>query len=243
MTQQLWYRIFISILGFKFVAVSCYLLFSGGFIIFGEKKSQAQNKAASKEANKKIELGGFEPPDLDPSIRQRFEQLLNIEKLSPDKASRDEIGKYLNLITKAKRDVEDSLKVLSSKKRELEAIEQTIDTKIEKIEEERLYFGQTVQQEKKIQEDRLIKLEKLYAKMEPKKAAPIFAEMDKDLVVALFGKLADKQITRILENMPADKSKEITEYYGRVGSGSEYDILKEMNQSLKEAFNACRQEP
>ncbi|MDD9951963.1 MAG: hypothetical protein OXT67_10415, partial [Zetaproteobacteria bacterium] len=58
----------------------------------------------------------------------------------------------------------------------------------------------------------------------------------------LFNVLQEKQVTRILENMPADAALQITEYYGRVGSGSEYDILKEMNSSLREAFNVCKQD-
>ncbi len=44
----------------------------------------------------------------------------------------------------------------------------------------------------------------------------------------------------ILEKMSADKSVAITEYYGRVKSMREYDLLKEMNASLKQEFADCK---
>ena len=79
--------------------------------------------------------------------------------------------------------------------------------------------------------------------MEPKKAAPVFETMDKDLVVSLFKSMKKKQVTRIMELMDTQKSVEITEYFGRIGSAKEYDLLKEMNQSLRLAFNDCKEPP
>jgi hypothetical protein len=79
--------------------------------------------------------------------------------------------------------------------------------------------------------------------MEPKKAAPVIEKLDKDLVVELFRQLPQKQVTSILENMSADKSVAISEYYGRVRSAREYDILKEMNQSLRKEFDDCKGMP
>ena len=81
--------------------------------------------------------------------------------------------------------------------------------------------------------------------MEPKKAAPIIENMDRDLVVALFKAIGQKQITYILEAMDPQKSVELTEYFGRIRSGKEYDLLSEMNKSQLEEFQDCKgmQEP
>ena len=43
--------------------------------------------------------------------------------------------------------------------------------------------------------------------------------------------------------MPADKSVSLSEYYGRVRSMREYDVLKEMNQSLRKEFDDCKGMP
>ena len=67
--------------------------------------------------------------------------------------------------------------------------------------------------------------------------------MDKDLVIAIFKKMKKKQVTKILESMQTDKSVMISEYFGRVGSAREYDLLKEMNKSLQTAFNDCKELP
>ena len=90
---------------------------------------------------------------------------------------------------------------------------------------------------------RLDKLVTMYAKMEPKKAAPIMEKLDKDLVVDLFKALPQKQITAILEAMNPEKSVQISEYYGRVRSTREYDVLKEMNKSLLAEFDKCKSLP
>lgn len=64
--------------------------------------------------------------------------------------------------------------------------------------------------------------------------------MDEDLVVALFKRLRQKQVTLILETMASDKSVRLSEYFGRVRSGKEYELLKEMNSSLRQEFADCK---
>ena len=70
--------------------------------------------------------------------------------------------------------------------------------------------------------------------MEPKKAALSCQDMDKDLVLALFKKIPEKQTRKVLEAMDSKKSqKRISEYIARLGSAKEYDLLQEMNSHLK----------
>jgi hypothetical protein len=76
--------------------------------------------------------------------------------------------------------------------------------------------------------------------MDPKKAGPVFENLDKDLVVALFNKMEKKTVTRILEVVTPPRSVLLTEYFGRIRSGKEYDLLKEMNMSLRAAFDECK---
>lgn len=169
-----------------------------------------------------------------------LDNLLTLPALDVEKSSKHEVGRYLTMIEQAKQQVEQRIKTLKSQYTSLQALEQSIDKKLDSLQEERQFFIQTIQQEKKIQADRLDTLVDLYAKMEPKKAAPVFETMDKDLIVALFNKMKKKQVTRIMELINPQKSAELTEYFGRIRSGREYELLKEMNQSLKEAFDQCR---
>lgn len=147
------------------------------------------------------------------------------------------VGRYLSMAERAKQQIDDRIKLLEKKAKYLKDLELSVTEKLANLQKERDFFTQTIQNEKVLEEDRLKELTELYEKMDPKKAALFIEKIDKDLVVGLFKKLKKKQVTSILENMQSAKSVEITEYFGRVGSAKEYDILKEINKSLMDAFN------
>jgi flagellar motility protein MotE (MotC chaperone) len=142
-----------------------------------------------------------------------------------------------------KQQIEERIEVLKDRESQLKGLEASIESKIKTLDEERKYFAQTIQKEKDLKNERTEKLISMYAKMEPKKAAPVVEKLDKDLAIELMKQLPQKQVTAILEVMSPDKSVELTEYYGRVRSAREYDILKEMNQSLKNEFDDCKGMP
>jgi flagellar motility protein MotE (MotC chaperone) len=64
--------------------------------------------------------------------------------------------------------------------------------------------------------------------------------MHRDLAVGLFKLIEQKQITKILEAMSPAKAVELSEYFSRIRSAREYDVLKDVNQSLKAEFEECK---
>lgn len=178
------------------------------------------------------------------AVRKSFlANLLELPELDPGSIQKEELGKYLEIAERKKRQIEERVDLLKRREDQLKGLEASIDDKLKKLEEERRFFSQTIQQEKDLKGERLEKLITMYAKMEPKKAAPIIEKLDKDLVVDLFKAMPQKQVTTILESMNPDKSVSISEYYGRVRSAREYDLLKEMNQSLRKEFDDCKGMP
>ncbi len=175
-----------------------------------------------------------------PKRESFLDKLLTLPALNTDKAEKDEIGKYISMAERKKEQVEERVKFLQEREEKLIQIEKTIDDKLHKLEEERNLIAQTLQQEKELKKQRVDQLKVLYEKMEPKKAAPVFEKLDRDLVVELFKIMSQKQVRLILEGMPADKSVQLTEYYGRVRSMREYDMLREVNQSLLTEFAECK---
>ena len=169
--------------------------------------------------------------------------LLELPELDPGTVKKDELGRYLEIAERKKRQIEDRLGILKKREDQLKGLETSIDEKLRKLDEERRFFAQTIQQEKTLKGERIDKLVTMYAKMEPKKAAPVIEKLDKDLVVELFKQMPQKQVTAILETMSPDKSVTVSEYYGRVRSAREYDLLKEMNQSLRKEFDDCKGMP
>jgi len=167
--------------------------------------------------------------------------LFELPKLDSKNAKKEEIGKYLDMADRKEKQIKAREAMLAKREEKLKALEKSIDEKLQKMDEERKFIAKTLQDEKDLKGERLEKLISLYDKMEPKKAAPQIEKLDKDLVVGLFKGLKQKQVTTILEAMNPEKSVEITEYFGRVKSGREYDLLKELNSSLKKEFADCKE--
>jgi len=239
------------IFGFKILVIG-YILYDYGFFI-GEKPLVAQNQALDPNA-KKPESGTTKPKqklakneaiqteEADVILQRRsyVNDLLNLPEIKKDGLKKGEISRFLMLLDKKLQQVGNRTDILSQRENNLKQLENSIDQKLGKLEEEITYFKQTLQKEKEINKGRLDELVGFYKKMTPKKAAPVFEQMDKDLVVALFKRIGVKQTMTILSLMPPEKSVELTEYFGRIRSGKEYEMLKQINSSLKKEFQDCK---
>lgn len=153
---------------------------------------------------------------------------------------KEEINKYLNLLEQKRIQIESEMKILKEKEAYIQNLQKIVDQKLEQIKQERKMLADTLQKEKEIKSQRIEELVEFYKKMPPKKLAPIMEKIDKDLVVSLFKKFPQKQVMEILSAMSPDKSAQLTEYYGRVNSAKEYQLLKELNDSLNKEFNICK---
>jgi flagellar motility protein MotE (MotC chaperone) len=239
-----------SILITKVVLVFLALAMHQGWIQLGdrmlfaeEQKSAAKGEAKSSEASKNDELED-EVDTKETNKRKSFlSDLFELPKLNAKKLQKEEIGKYMDMAERKERQISDRSAQLSKREEQLKSLEKSIEEKLKKLDEERKFIAKTLQQEKDLKGERLDKIAELYDKMDPKKAAPAFEKLDKDLTVALFKKLKQKQVTTILEAMPPEKSVELTEYFARIKSAKEYDLLKELNESLRKEFQDCKGMP
>lgn len=175
-----------------------------------------------------------------PKRKSFLDDLLTLPKLDPETVKKDDLGKFLELAERKRQQVDSRVEQLKQRESQLQQLEKSIDGKLLKLEEERKFFATTLQKEKDLKGERMDKLIALYEKMEPKKAAPVIEQMDKDMAVELFKRLNQKQVTKILEVMSPEKSVKLSEYYARIRSGKEYDVIKELNKSLTDEFNECK---
>jgi flagellar motility protein MotE (MotC chaperone) len=169
--------------------------------------------------------------------------LFELPKLNAKKVKKAEIGKYLDMAERKEQQISERTIKLAKREEQLKALERGIEEKLSQLDDERKFIAKTLQEEKDLKGERLDKVVELYDKMDPKKAAVAFEKIDKDLAVALFKRLKQKQVTIILEAMNPEKSVELTEYFARVKSAKEYDLLKELNDSLKKEFQDCKGMP
>ena len=243
MNSQNFIKIF---LGIKIIVVGAAVSYYFGWLSFGEHIAPAQGDDKAP-ANAAVATNAKEgsPDEGDkalsvPSDKSYLDDLLNLPPLKTEDVGKEELENYQNMAKRAKEQVDQRVEVLNKRAEDLRDLEKSISEKLVKMDEEKQFILNTIQKEKDLQGQRLTSLIDLYTKMEPKKAAPIFEKMDKDLAVALFAKIKEKQVTKILEVMNPDAALKISEYYGRVGSLREYETLKELNKSLLEEFQKCK---
>lgn len=225
------------VIGIKIFLILGIILSEGDFLYFGERIGVAE------EETEKAEVDNSDILDTEDGEKKRktfFDELLVLPKIRQDESQKDELAKYFSIIERKSRQVENRIKLLKTKDQQLKKLEESIDKKLSKLEEEITYFKETQQEEKKLQKERLDQLISFYKKMAPKKAAPVFEKMDKDLVVELFNAFPEKQTMLILSLMSPEKSVEISEYFGRVKSTKEYELLKEINTELVKEFQGCK---
>jgi flagellar motility protein MotE (MotC chaperone) len=191
--------------------------------------------AKSNDVEEDEESGG--------SRRSFLDDLLYLPEISTDSAKKQELVQYLTLVERKKEQIEARISLLKKREGLLQELEHSIDKKITKLEEEMAYFQNTQQKEKQIQKERLGQLVEFYKKMSPKQAAPVFESLDKDLVVALWKEFPQKQTMSILALMNPQKAVELSEYFGRLRSAKEYELLKEINVALKKEFDECKGMP
>ncbi len=127
-----------------------------------------------------------------------------------------------------KKDIEQKLIQLKDAKNSYDKSKSEFEVELKNIQEERKLLDDTLQQEKQIKEERIKSTVEFMIKMDPKKVAFLMENMDRDLVIVLLSKLPQRQVTKILESMLPAKATQYLEYYTRIRSGREFEMLKDL---------------
>ncbi|HYX33632.1 MAG TPA: hypothetical protein VE954_10995 [Oligoflexus sp.] len=233
-----------SIIVLKVAVISYIMLGDSKILSFGDRPLWGQTEKAAAPADNPepvlAPLTSNEPDAVEKKRRGFLDDLLNLPKISTEGMDKDEMGRYFTMLERKQSQIENRIHILGTREEQLKGLEKSVDEKIKKLEDEMMFFQQTIQKEKQLQGERLDKLVEFYQKMEAKKAAAVFEKLDKDLVVSLFNRFPQKQTTQILALMNADRSVELSEYYGRIKSAKEYELLKEINVALRGQFQECK---
>lgn len=185
---------------------------AGGFL-YAENQSKAQAQESTVAAN------DAKPTDV------KKDDLPPIPEKGLSLSRAAEIRNQLLIM---RRDVESRIAQLQAAQKGYERSKSSVDAKLKRIEEERRLLEETLQKERKAKQERLSDALQFVAKMEPQKAAPLLETMDRDLVMQLLKQLPPRQVTKLLESVNPKKATEFLEYYTRIRSGREYELLREM---------------
>jgi flagellar motility protein MotE (MotC chaperone) len=183
-------------------------------------------------------LGGFMYANHQANAEEATEKASDTDKNADSAAKLPDIpekglslsraAELRNQLLLMRKDVEQKIEKMNIAKQGYERAKGDVDAKLKRIEEERKLLEETLQKERKAKDERLSETLEFIAKMEPKKAAPLIEGMDRDLVMQLLRKLPPRQVTKLLESVNPKKATELLEYYTRIRSGREYELLREM---------------
>lgn len=148
-----------------------------------------------------------------------------------------------NQLLLMRKEVEQKIEKMNVARQGYERAKSDVEQKLKRIEEERKLLEETLQKERKAKDERLTETLEFISKMEPKKAAPLIEGMDRDLVMQLLRKLPPRQVTKLLESVNPKKATELLEYYTRIRSGREYEMLREMGLCANGTEDGINEKP
>jgi flagellar motility protein MotE (MotC chaperone) len=183
----------------------------------GDSPEDAQSASDEKSAS-----------NLPQSAQFRLLSLDDVPKIPDGKAGLADYTRIRAQLELMKQEVEEKIVRLKLATDAYRSAQVASDEKLKIIREEAQLLDETLQKEKEVQKERIEEALVFIEKMEPKKAAPVLESMDRDLVVQLFKKLKPKTVTKFLESMRPAKATEYMEYYTKIRSGREFELLRDL---------------
>lgn len=159
------------VVGGKLLVIALIFISESGSVRLGESGLFA----AGEETSQAPAPGAQDATKSGDGVRKGFlDDLLELPDLDTAKLKKEDVARYLSMADRKKRQIDERISMLGKRERQLKQLEKSIDEKLKRLDDERKFFTQSIQQEKDLQGQRLDKLVLLYDKMEPKKAAPVF---------------------------------------------------------------------
>lgn len=183
----------------------------------GEQSAEAGDDSSVQKA-----------PSLPRSAEFRFVSLEDVPKIPEGKAGLADYTRIRSQLELMKQEVEEKIVRLKLATQAYRQAQVESEQRIKIIREEAQLLDETLQKEKEVQKERVEEALVFIEKMEPRKAAPVLESMDRDLVVQLFKKLKPKTVTKFLEAMRPAKATEYMEYYTKIRSGREFELLRDL---------------
>jgi flagellar motility protein MotE (MotC chaperone) len=162
------------------------------------------------------------------SVNKTSSDFSRVPELPPMDAGLSDYTKIRQQLETMRQDVEEKLVRLRLSAQNLESLRKDSAEKLALLKQEQQLLDETLQKEKTVKAERIDQALVFVEKMEPRKAAPVLEAMDRDLVIELFKRFNPKTVTKFLETMNPRKATEYMEYYTRIRSGREYELLRDL---------------
>lgn len=165
--------------------------------------AQAEEKAATKSAPApaNVEKSAAARPPANP------DQGLQSKPSVPEDLS------HFEKLRERKEELDLREKELAELEEELQRQKVELDKRIVQLEEMRNQIAQVLKERVEVDQEKVTKLVDLYSNMKPKQAADVLANINEDLAVEVLAKMKKKNAAEIMNLLPADKAKVLSEKY------------------------------
>jgi flagellar motility protein MotE (MotC chaperone) len=160
----------------------------------GDKPAAEKSAAKSeKDAATETKDGAAKSPDSKEAVSEDFS---HFEKLKQRKEELDRREKELGELEE-----------------ELQRQKVELDKRITQLEDMRNQIAQILKDRVEVDQEKVNKLVDLYSNMKPKQAADVIASINEELAVEVLAKMKKKNAAEIMNLLPADKARVLSEKY------------------------------
>lgn len=121
----------------------------------------------------------------------------------------------LQSLAKRREELDDREKALDTREGMLQAGEKRVDTKIVELKDLQAKIQGLLKSYNEQEAAKLKSLVKIYENMKPKDAAPIFEQLDMDVLLDIVDRMKEAKVAPVLAQMNPAKAKEITDELAR----------------------------
>lgn len=172
--------------------------------------------AAAKDAEKK---SAASPAEKSHSATGKAEKGAGGEAGQATAKSPDEHGtvtedlSQFGKLKQRKEELDLREKELTELEEELQRQKVELDKRITQLEEMRNQIGQTLKDRVDVDQEKVNKLVDLYSNMKPKQASDIIAALNEELAVEILAKMKKKNAAEVMNLLPAEKARVLSEKY------------------------------
>lgn len=162
-----------------------------------EEKAAEKSKVNFKEKEKPAAPAGFVAKTKGPEEKS---------------AVADELS-HFDKLKQRKEELDQREKELTELEEELQRQKVELDKRITQLEGMRNQIGQTLKERVDVDQEKVNKLVDLYSNMKPKQAADIIGSINEELAVEVLAKMKKKNAAEVMNLLPQDKARILSEKY------------------------------
>ncbi len=116
----------------------------------------------------------------------------------------------LQSLSERRRSLEERERRLKQKEALLQVAEQEVDSKIRELSTLRTQLEDLLDQQEKVQEERLRRMVKIYENMKPAQAATIFNQLEMEVLLSVISRMSERKSAPIFASMNPQRAQEVT---------------------------------